>query len=283
LSSQDDRGFESHPLRHLIVVTLAPLKYPRIITGSKERQITMTSEPLLKVLTSAGVGSRRKVADTIKQERVAVNSRVVTDFRYPVNTAKDRISIDGKPLDLKPKPMVTLLLHKPEGFISTASDEMGRRTVLDLLPEKYRRLKLYPVGRLDGDSTGLLLLSNNGDLTYRLTHPRYEYEKEYLVHIKGKLRSEDKRRLERGIKLEDGMTHPAAIRETASLPPFNYSITIHEGRKRQVRRMFEVLGYLVLALQRVRIGNLTLGNLPEGKVRELSGEEIKMLSGNKGE
>ncbi|MFC1903592.1 pseudouridine synthase [Chloroflexota bacterium] len=237
----------------------------------------MPSEPLLKVLTSAGIGSRRKVADAIKQERVAVNSRVVTDFRYPVNTAKDHISVDGKPLDLKPKQMVTLMLHKPEGFISTASDERGRRTVLDLLPEKYRHLKLYPVGRLDGDSTGLLLLTNDGDLTYRLTHPRYEYEKEYLVHIKGKLRSEDKRRLERGVKLEDGMTHPAAVREIASLPPFNYSITIHEGRKRQVRRMFASLGHHVLALKRVRMGNLSLGNLPEGKTRELGVREVRRL------
>ena len=238
----------------------------------------MSSEPLLKALTSAGAGSRRKVADAIKQERVAVNGQVVEDFRHPVNLATDRITIDGRAITLKSKQAVTIMLHKPAGVLSTTRDERGRQTVLSLLPEKYRHLKLYPVGRLDGDSTGLLLLSNDGDLTYRLTHPRYEYEKEYLVHIKGKLRSEDKRRLERGIKLEDGMTHPAAIRETASLPPFNYSITIHEGRKRQVRRMFASLGHRVLALKRVRMGNLSLGDLPEGKTRQLSAREVRRLT-----
>jgi 23S rRNA pseudouridine2605 synthase len=194
-----------------------------------------------------------------------------------VNTTRDRIAVDEKPLDLKPKPTVTIMLHKPEDFISTVSDERGRQTVLDLLPEKYRHLRLYPVGRLDGDSTGLLLLTNDGDLTYRLTHPRYEYEKEYLVQIKGKLRAEDKRRLEQGIRLEDGMTHPAVIRETVSLPPFNYSLTIHEGRKRQVRRMFASLGHHVIALKRVRMGNLSLGDLAEGKTRQLGAREVRRL------
>jgi len=236
----------------------------------------MKSESLLKVLTGAGIGSRRKMADAIKQERVTVNGQVVTDFRSPVNKETDHITIDGKPVDLKPRQIVTLMLNKPAGIISTVSDERGRGKVTDLLPEKYRQLRLYPVGRLDKDSTGLLLLSNDGELAYRLTHPRYEYEKEYLVHIKGKLKPEEKRKLERGLKLEDGMTHPAKVREVAS-PPFNCSITIHEGRKRQVRRMFERLGHQVLALKRIRLGNLNLGNLPEGKTRELNAGEVKAL------
>ncbi len=237
----------------------------------------MTPEPLLKALTGAGVGSRRKIADAIKQERVAVNGEVVTGFNYPVNTEADHITLDGKPVDLKPKQVVTLMLHKPAGIISTVSDERGRQTVTDLLPEKYRQLRLYPVGRLDKDSTGLLLLTNDGELTYRLTHPRYEHEKEYLVHIRGKLKPEEKQRLKKGVRLEDGMTHPAKVREVASSPPFNYSIIIHEGRKRQVRRMFESLGHRVLALKRIRMGNLNLGNLPEGKTRPLSAREVRSL------
>jgi len=237
----------------------------------------MKSESLLKVLTGVGIGSRRKMADAIKQERVAVNGQVVTDFRYPVNVATDRIAIDGRSVDLKPRQVVTLVLNKPKDIISTVSDERGRGKVTDLLPEKYRSLRLYPVGRLDKDSTGLLLLTNDGELTYRLTHPRYEHEKEYLVHIDGSLRTDEKRKLEQGLKLEDGMTHPAKVRKVASFPPFNYSITIHEGKKRQVHRMFDSLGHRVLALKRIRIGNLKLGNLLEGKTRQLSAQEVRVL------
>ena len=237
----------------------------------------MKPESLLKVLTGAGIGSRRKIADAIKQEKVAVNGQVVTDFRYPVNTETDRITINGKPVDLKPEQVVTLILHKPPGIISTASDERGRRNVTDLLPEKYRHMRLYPVGRLDKDSTGLLLLTNDGELAYRLTHPRFEYEKEYLVHIEGSLSPGAIRRLKQGVRLEDGITHPAKVSKVTSSTPFNYSITIHEGRKRQVRRMFESLRHRVLALKRTRIGNLNLGNLPEGKTRELSPQEVRSL------
>ncbi|MFC1915311.1 pseudouridine synthase [Chloroflexota bacterium] len=236
----------------------------------------MKSASLLKVLTGAGAGSRRKVADAIKYERVAVNGQIITDFSYPVNSATDRITIDGKPVDLKPKQVVTLMLNKPAGIISTVSDERGRGKVTDILPEKYRNLRLYPVGRLDKDSTGLLLMTNDGDLAYRLTHPRYEYKKEYLVYIKGKLKSGEKQKLMRGLELEDGMTSPAKVREVA-VPPFNYSITIHEGRKRQVRHMFDSLRHRVLALKRIRIENLELGNLAEGKTRQLSVKEVRAL------
>ena len=236
----------------------------------------MKTEPLLKALTAAGAGSRRKMADAIRQNRVSVNGEPVTDFRHPVNVATDRISIDGRAVDLGTGPAVTLMLHKPEGVVSTVSDEMGRRKVADLLPEKYRRLRLYPVGRLDQDSTGLLLLTNDGDLTYRLTHPRFEHEKEYLVCIEGSLTAEEKRKLEQGLQLDDGMTHPARVGKAAT-PPFNYRITLHEGRKRQVRRMFAHLGHRVRALKRIRVGNLVLGNLPEGKTRELSAREVRAL------
>jgi 23S rRNA pseudouridine2605 synthase len=236
----------------------------------------MTEKPLIKVLTEAGIGSRRRMTEAIKQGQVRVNGKVAEAFNHPVDTAKDRVSFNGRPVTLEPEDVVCLMLNKPEGIVSTASDEMGRRTVLDILPPKYRQYRLYPVGRLDIDTTGLLLLTNDGDLTYRLTHPRFEYEKEYLVQIKGKLTPEEKRKLENGILLEDGLTHPAKVKEIAAVP-FNYSIIIHEGKKRQVRRMFERLKHSVLSLKRVRIGGLQLGDLTEGSVRPLTSKEIQAL------
>jgi len=234
--------------------------------------------PLLKALAEAGVGSRRWIADAIKNGRVKVNGEPVENFRHPVNPETDRISVHGKTVDLKPRHTVYLMVNKPAGILTTTSDERGRRTVLDILPEKYRRLRLYPVGRLDKDSTGLLLLTNDGELTYRLTHPRFEHEKEYLIHIDGMLKPEEKKKLEKGVELEDGMTYPVVVKEVKSQPPFNYSITMHEGRKRQVRRMLANLGYLVLALKRIRMGNLTLGNLKEGAIRELTPAEVRALA-----
>jgi 23S rRNA pseudouridine2605 synthase len=236
----------------------------------------MATKPLLKALAEAGIGSRRWLADAIKQGRVKVNGEVAEDFRQPVNTETDRISISGQPVDLKPRQLVYLMLNKPKGVVSTTSDEGGRRTVLDILPEKYRHLRLYPVGRLDKDTTGLLLLTNDGEFTNRLTHPKFEHEKEYLVSIADKLKPEEKRKLEQGVELDDGPTHPAIVKEIES-PPFNYSITIHEGRKRQVRRMFDSMGHPVLALKRVRLGSLKLGKLKGGELRELSAKEVKSL------
>jgi len=241
----------------------------------------MKSESLLRVLTEAGIGSRRRVADAIKQGRVQVNGEMTTDFRYPVNTENDRISLDGQPVDFQPKPVVCLMLNKPKGVISTVRDERGRKTVLDILPEKYRHLRLYPVGRLDKDSTGLLLLTNDGELTYRLTHPKFEQEKEYLVYISNSISPGEKSKLEKGIELDEGETSPCAVRQVKSSPPFNYSITLHEGRKRQVRRMFATLGHRVLALKRIRMGNINLGSLGEGAVRELDEREVCLLLSGK--
>ena len=236
----------------------------------------MPTKPLIKALTEAGIGSRRRMAEAIKQGKVEVNGEIAESFNHLVNPEKDRILFNGQAIDLKPDKIICLMLNKPEGIVSTASDEKGRRTVLNILPEKYRQYRLYPVGRLDIDTTGLLLITNDGDLTYRLTHPSFEYEKEYLVHIKGSLKTEEKQQLQRGILLEDGMTHPAKVREI-TLSPFNYSITIHEGRKRQVRRMFERLRHTVLALRRVRIGKLNLGDLKEGEIHQLNAKEIAAL------
>jgi 23S rRNA pseudouridine2605 synthase len=230
---------------------------------------------LLKFLTEAGLGSRRKLADAIRQGRVQVNGIVAEDFRHPINLAKDSVTFDGQPVSPARPQTICLMLNKPAGVITTTSDERGRKTVLDILPEKFRCWRLYPVGRLDRDSTGLLLLTNDGNLTYRLTHPKFEHEKEYLVAISGTLKPRQKQKLEKGIELSDGKTYPARVKTVRNMTPFNYSITIHEGRKRQVHRMFEELGYRTLALRRVRIGNLRLGDLKEGEVRELSPDAVE--------
>ena len=234
---------------------------------------------LLKALVEAGAGSRRRVADAIMRGLVRVNGVVVSDLRYAVDAAKDRVEVDGRVVGIKPQKHVYLMLNKPAGVLSTVRDERGRRTVIDILPEKYRDIGLHPAGRLDKDSTGLLLMTNDGEFTYRLTHPKFEKEKEYLLQIGGVLKSHEIIALEKGVELEEGMTHGAAVKSIKSSPPFNYSITLHEGRKRQVRRMFAALGYRVVALKRVREGSLALGDLVQGKVRELTAAEVGRLSG----
>jgi 23S rRNA pseudouridine2605 synthase len=216
------------------------------------------------------------MADAIKQGKVEVNGAVVTDFRHPVNSKTDRVSFDSKDVVIKPRQHIYIVLNKPKGVITTVSDDRRRKTVLDSLPEKYRGLRLFPVGRLDKESTGLLLLTNDGELTYRLTHPRFEHEKEYLLQIDGKLKIGEKRMLESGIELDEGKTAPAVIKE-ANLPTFNYSITIHEGKKRQVHRMFAAIGHRVIVLKRIRMGSLGLGDLKEGKARELTAREISRV------
>jgi 23S rRNA pseudouridine2605 synthase len=236
----------------------------------------MPVKPLIRALTEAGIGPRRRMAEAIKQGKVKVNDRVAESFIQSIDTENDRVDVNGKRVELKSEEIICLMINKPSGIVSTTSDEKGRRTVLDILPRQYKKIRLYPVGRLDIDTTGLLLLTNDGNLTYRLTHPKFEHEKEYLVQIKGKLKLEERNKLERGIRLEDGLTHPARVKEI-SAPPFYYSITIHEGRKRQVHRMFERLGHSLLALKRVRISGLRLGDLKEGEVRRLNQSEIDAL------
>jgi 23S rRNA pseudouridine2605 synthase len=236
----------------------------------------MASKPLLKALADAGVSSRRRLADAIREGRVRVNGEVIEDFRHPVDPAKDAVSVDGRTCRIDAEPMVYLLLHKPEGVLSTTRDERGRPTVTDLLPARYSNLRLHLVGRLDKDSTGLLLLTNDGELTHRLTHPRFEHEKEYHVTINTTLGKADRRRLEKGIELDDGITWPARV-TVVNEQSFSYAVTIHEGRKRQVRRMFEHLGYRVKALKRVRMGSLRMGSLTEGGVRELTPRELRQL------
>ena len=232
---------------------------------------------LLKLLVAAGLGSRRQLANAIQQGRICVNDSIVENFSFPVNPETDIVTINGKTVNLRPDPKILLMLNKPPGVLSTTKDDRGRKTVIDILPAKYRNMELYPIGRLDKNSTGLLLLTNNGEITYQLTHPKFEHDKEYLVFIKDKLKPSEKMSMERGIQLDDGITYPALVKEVKTYPPFNYSITIHEGRKRQIHRMFDKLGHRVLALKRIRVGGLSLKTLKEGEARELTAQETEQL------
>ena len=237
----------------------------------------MAKQAIIKLLTASGIGSRRNIAALIKRGSVAINGKVIESFNEPVDTDRDTITIDGKRALFRKEPDVYLMLNKPKGIVSSTSDDRGRKTVIDILPEKYRNIRIYPVGRLDKDSTGLVLLTNDGNLTFRLTHPRFEQEKEYLVQIDGELKPEEIAELAKGIYLDDGKTCPAKIR-VSRYPPFSYSIAIHEGRKHQVRRMFAALGHDVLELKRIRLGSLRLNRLSEGETRELSPAEVESLS-----
>jgi 23S rRNA pseudouridine2605 synthase len=236
----------------------------------------MESVPLLKYLVEAGFGARRQSVAAIKQGRVTVNGKTVESYTMPVYPKFDDIACDGKPVRFKPSEMLVFMVNKPLDVLSTTRDDRGRKTVIDMLPDRYRALGLYPAGRLDYDSTGLLILTNDGNLTYRLTHPRFEHEKEYIVTVNGKLDDADKEKLEKGIELDDGITYPALIKEVPDAA-YTYSITIHEGRHRQVKRMFASIGHEVKTLKRIRIGRLEMGDLAEGELKKLTQAEIGKL------
>ncbi len=233
--------------------------------------------PLIKYLTEAGLGSRRKMAEEIKSGKIQVNGAVAEGFTVPVNPATDVVVYAGKKIRVWHDKYVYLMLHKPPGVLSTTSDKRGRETIMDLLPSKYQSLRLYPVGRLDIDTTGLLILTNDGALTHKITHPSYEKEKEYWIRIESELTAEDRKAFSRGIKLDDGVTAPAILKENKNGSYYNYSLIIHEGKKRQIRRMFAHLGYSVKALKRVRVGRVRLGNLKQGEIRLLTPLEIRSL------
>jgi len=232
-------------------------------------------ERLQKFLAAAGIASRRNSEELILQGRVKVNGRTVKVLGTKIDPNKDKVHIDGKLLDNKEE-HVYLLLNKPKGYISTVKDTRDRKTVMDLLPKHKGRL--YPVGRLDSQTTGLLLFTNDGDVTYKLTHPKYEFSKTYRASVNGKITYEAVEQLEQGVKLEDGLTAPAKVNvleidSDRSL----LEITIHEGKNRQVRRMFEAVGFPVHNLKRISFGFLNLKGLALGKYRMLTPQEIKHL------
>lgn len=226
---------------------------------------------LQKVLAALGWGSRRVCEDLIADERVTVNGETAVLGRR-VDTTVDVIAVDGVPIGARPG-LVYYLLNKPRGVISTAHDPQGRPTVVDLVPQDPR---VFPVGRLDGDTEGLILLTNDGDLTHFLTHPSKGVEKEYVVMLKGSPRLNDSqlRRLRDGVELDDGPTAPAKVSQRSDM---TLSMTIHEGRNRQIRRMIEAIGHDVERLVRTRIGPLIDSRLRPGTWRELSLAERKAL------
>jgi 23S rRNA pseudouridine2605 synthase len=228
---------------------------------------------LAKFLAHAGVASRRASEQIIAAGRVRVRGQVVTDPARDVDDTVE-VTVDGHPVTVAERPRLVYLLNKPAGVVSTARDPQGRATVLDYVDEPER---LYPVGRLDQDTTGLILLTNDGELANRLTHPRYGVEKTYRVKVvKPPVKPDALERLRNGVQLEDGMTAPAKVRRVKA---DTIEITIREGRNRQVRRMIEAVGHRVHSLQRVAFGPLRLGGLQEGQARKLKPHEVEQLGG----
>lgn len=224
---------------------------------------------LQKVLAAVGFGSRRTAEDLIAAGRVVVNGAVAI-LGARVDIEHDRIEVDGVPISVRTG-LVYYLLNKPRGVVTTASDPQGRRTVIDLVPVEPR---VFPVGRLDADTEGLLLLTNDGDLTHRLTHPSFGVEKEYLVHVEGEPAPAAIRALRDGVDLDDGRTAPARV---AQVEPSLLRIVIHEGRNRQVRRMCAAVGHPVRRLVRTRIGSLGDRQLKPGEWRPLTIAEVRAL------
>jgi 23S rRNA pseudouridine2605 synthase len=225
---------------------------------------------LAKYLAHAGVASRRAAEEIVRSGRVAVGGERVLDPAHSVSES-DAVSLDGEPVAAPAGERVVYAVNKPAGVVSTASDTHGRRTVISLVPSATR---LYPVGRLDINTTGLILLTDDGELAYRLTHPRFEVEKTYRATVQPPVRDTTLRRLRTGVPLEDGMSAPARVRRLA---PDVIELTLHEGRKRQVRRMCEAVGHRVRHLERVAFGPLALGSLGPGQHRRLTAEELHAL------
>jgi 23S rRNA pseudouridine2605 synthase len=229
------------------------------------------SEPerLQKILARVGIASRRVVEEMIEDGRVAVNGEVA-ELGQRADPEVDAIEVDGVLVGVRPD-TVWYLLNKPAGVVSTASDPQGRPTVVQLVPEEPR---VFPVGRLDAETEGLLLLTNDGEVTHRLTHPSYGVEKEYLAHVEGTPSRGAMRRLREGVELDDGMTAPATA---AMVSPGVVRLVIHEGRNRQVRRMCEAIGHPVVRLVRTRIGPLVDTKLGPGEWRPLRQDEVRAL------
>ncbi|NLY88559.1 MAG: rRNA pseudouridine synthase [Firmicutes bacterium] len=234
---------------------------------------------LAKYLAQSGVASRRKAEELIGAGLVQVNGKTVREPGRKVDPDCDRVTVAGR--EVAPaQELIYLVLHKPAGYVTTVRDPWGRPTVMDLVPEKYARFRLFPAGRLDQETTGLLLLTNDGETALALTHPRYQVAKVYEALVKGVPRAGTLRHLRRGIRLEDGPTLPAKV-DILRIEEGNATlkITVYEGRKRLIRRMCRAAGHPVLALKRVAMGPLALGDLPAGKTRVLRAAEVKRLLG----
>lgn len=238
----------------------------------------MTTSPnptirLDKFLANNGYASRRGIKDLLKYQEVSVNGEKVREPGTRINGEKDVVKINGK--TIKTAKFVYYLLNKPKGIISTSSDEFNRENVTDMVPNTFR---VYPVGRLDKDTHGLILLTNDGELTHKLTHPKYHVPKKYRLEIKGNVSDGKIEKLENGVILSDGITLPANVKkikltETSTI----LEMEIFEGRYRQIRRMCEAIFLPLLDLKRIQFGSIKIGELKEGKYRNLNENEIKSL------
>ncbi len=243
-------------------------KGPDPIDPRKEEVMRLQS-----FLSKAGVMSRRAIVAEIEAGKIKVNGKIVRLPSHPVSPEKDHVTHSGR--EVKFHEFRYFIFHKPEGVVTTAEDTHGRKTVLDFF--KHAKERIYPVGRLDMDTTGLLLLTNDGELTYRLTHPKFGVEKIYEAVLDGPVSPEKIRRIEKGVVIEGYRTAPCKIRFLDRSQPPRVEIILHEGRKRQIRVMFESIGCRVLELHRKQYGPLTLKGVTPGKYRELTVEEVQKL------
>lgn len=230
---------------------------------------------LQKVIAASGLASRRKAEEWIAQGRVMINGKIVRELGTRIDPERDHVKVDGKHIK-GIEPYAYLLLNKPKGVVSTLNDPEGRPTIEHLLHGVT--LRLFPVGRLDFDTEGLLLLTNHGELAQALLHPRYHVAKVYLAKVKGVLNDEEISRLARGVALEDGMTAPALVKKVRKAEENSWlEVTIYEGRKHQIKRMLDVVGHPVLKLKRIKFGPLALGDLLPGEFRYLTDREANTL------
>ena len=236
---------------------------------------------LQRLIAAAGIASRRGAEELITAGRVRVNGHVVTELGTKASLETDSVEVDGKPLSIPAVPKY-LALNKPAGYVCTRQDESARPTVMDLLPEELQHL--HPVGRLDMDTMGLLFLTNDGDFTYRLTHPSFGVRKTYVAVVRGRFSPDAAHRLTLGIVLRDGPASPATVHiQSIDQTTSKVKITIVEGRKRIVRRMFAHVGHPVRHLERVEVGPVTLKGVRLGEWRDLTEEEVAALKGREGE
>lgn len=234
---------------------------------------------LQKFLASSGVASRRKCEELILEGKVSVNGTVVTELGTKINPDKDTVRFDGKIVS-QTKKLVYILLNKPIGYVTTADDQFGRDTVLDLVKVKER---VVPVGRLDMYTSGALILTNDGNFVYKVTHPKHEIEKTYTVTVKGIVKNNEVEKLRKGVKVDDYITKPAKVKILKTDVEKDISrieITIHEGKNRQVRKMCEAVGRKVLALHRSKIGKIGVKDLELGRWRFLQKREVQELLKN---
>ena len=230
-----------------------------------------------KYIALCGLASRRKAEELILAGRVTVNDEVMTELSYKVDEENDIVKVDDKLIKEENK-LVYILLNKPEGYITTVKDQFDRPSVLDLVSDIKERV--YPIGRLDYETSGLLLLTNDGDLTYKLTHPKHEVDKTYVARVKGKLTKEEIERFKTGLKIEDYTTAPAklkVIKYDEQRDSSLLEIKIHEGKNRQVRKMCKAINHPVLRLRRSAMGKIKIGDCEIGKYRYLTEDEIKYL------